>query len=152
MELTSMEVLRWCWETRIGWHYIVPRKPMQNGFIGSFNGSFRDALLNEALFSTLTEAREKIDAGKKDDNRHRPHSPLGNLAPQIHNGVRKPTTSLWTPFNTTILESLTIGAASLVHVLERLGLLMEDVSRRIVEHSETRLDAGMTDSALVDHA
>lgn len=77
-----MAVLRWCQETRIGWHYIAPGKPMQNGFIESFNGSFRDELLNETLFSTLAEAREKIGAWKEDYNRHRPHSSLGNLTPQ----------------------------------------------------------------------
>ncbi len=54
-ELTSMAVLRWCQETSVGWHYIAPGKPMQNGFVESFNGSFRDELLNETLFSTLAE-------------------------------------------------------------------------------------------------
>jgi putative transposase len=55
---------------------------MQNAFIESFNGSFRDELLNETLFSSLTEAREKITARKGDYNRQRPHSSLGNLTPQ----------------------------------------------------------------------
>ena len=55
---------------------------MQNAFIESFNGSFRDELLNETLFSSLTEAREKITAWKEDYNRNRPHSSLGNLTPQ----------------------------------------------------------------------
>ena len=81
-ELTSMAVLRWCQETQINWHYIAPGKPMQNAFVESFNGSFRDELLNETLFSSLAEAREKITAWKQDYNRHRPHSSLGNLTPQ----------------------------------------------------------------------
>ena len=81
-ELTSMVVLRWCQETRIDWHYIAPRKPMQNGFIESFNGSCRDELLNETLFSSLAEARDKITAWKEDYNRNRPHSSLGNLTPR----------------------------------------------------------------------
>ncbi len=81
-ELTSMAVLRWCQETRIDWHYIAPGKPMQNAFVESFNGSFRDELLNETLFSSLAEARDKITAWKEDYNRHRPHSSLGNLTPQ----------------------------------------------------------------------
>ncbi len=80
-ELTSMAVLRWCQETRIDWHYIAPGKPMQNAFVESFNGSFRDELLNETLFSSLAEAREKISTWKDDYNRHRPHSSLGNLTP-----------------------------------------------------------------------
>ena len=81
-ELTSMAVLRWCQETQIEWHYIAPGKPMQNAFVESFNGSFRDELLNESLFSSLAEAREKITAWKNDYNQHRPHSSLGNLTPQ----------------------------------------------------------------------
>ncbi|SFD81875.1 Integrase core domain-containing protein [Tritonibacter multivorans] len=81
-ELTSMAVLRWCQETQIEWHYIAPGKPMQNAFVESFNGSFRDELLNETLFSSLAEAREKITEWKDDYNRNRPHSSLGNLTPQ----------------------------------------------------------------------
>ena len=81
-ELTSMAVLKWCQDTGIDWHYIAPGKPMQNAFVESFNGSFRDELLNETLFSSLTEARETITAWKEDYNRHRPHSSLGNLTPK----------------------------------------------------------------------
>ena len=77
-----MAVLRWCQETRTDWHCIAPGKPMQNAFVESFNGSFRDELLNETLFSSLAEAREKITAWKDDYNRHRPHPSLGNLTPQ----------------------------------------------------------------------
>lgn len=55
---------------------------MQNGFVESFNRSFRDELLNETLFSSLAEAREKITAWKEDYNRQRPHSSLGNLTPE----------------------------------------------------------------------
>lgn len=55
---------------------------MQNSFIESFNGSFRDELLNETLFSTLAEARTQITAWKEGYNRIRPHSSLGNLTPK----------------------------------------------------------------------
>ncbi len=41
---------------------------MQNAFVELFNGSFRDQLLNETLFSSLTEAREKIVAWKEGYN------------------------------------------------------------------------------------
>lgn len=81
-ELTSMAVLRWCQETGVGWHYIAPGKPMQNGLVESFNGRLRDECLNETLFSTLTEARTKITAWKEDYNRIRPHSSPGNLTPE----------------------------------------------------------------------
>lgn len=80
-EMTSMAVLKWCQETTIEWHYIAPGKPMQNGFVESFNGSFRDECLNETLFSSLPQARQQITAWKGDYNKERPHSSLGNITP-----------------------------------------------------------------------
>lgn len=81
-EFTSMAILKWCQEANVGWHYIAPGKPMQNGFVESFNGSFRDECLNEILFSTLTDARHQIKLWKEDYNEVRPHSSLGNLTPR----------------------------------------------------------------------
>lgn len=81
-EFTSMAILRWCQEIGVGRHCIAPGKPMRNGFIESFNGSFRDELLSETLFSTLSEARAAITAWKEDYDRIRPHSSLGNLSPE----------------------------------------------------------------------
>jgi transposase InsO family protein len=46
-ELTSNAVLAWCCEIGVEWHYIAPGKPMQNGYVESFNGRMRDELLNE---------------------------------------------------------------------------------------------------------
>lgn len=81
-EFTSMAILKWCQDTNVGWHYIAPGKPMQNGFVESFNGSFRDECLNETLFSSLTEARHHISHWKEDYNVTRPHSSLGYLTPR----------------------------------------------------------------------
>ncbi len=80
-ELTSMAVLKWCQQTGIEWHYIAPGKPMQNGFVESFNGRFRDECLNETLFSNLAQARATISSWKEDDNLNRPHSALGHRSP-----------------------------------------------------------------------
>ncbi|RYE36721.1 MAG: transposase [Hyphomicrobiales bacterium] len=80
-EMTSMAILKWCQESKVEWHYIAPGKPMQNGFVESFNGSFRDECLNETLFSSLAQARAAITAWKEDYNRNRPHSSLGNITP-----------------------------------------------------------------------
>lgn len=68
-ELTSMAILKWCQDARVDCHYIAPGKPMQNGFVESFNGSFRDECLNETLFSSLAEARAQITLWKEDYNR-----------------------------------------------------------------------------------
>ena len=80
-----MAILRWCQETGVEWHYIAPGKPMQNGFVESFNGSFRDECLNETLFSTLPEARSAITAWKEDYNQ--PPTTLGRWA------ISRPTSS-----------------------------------------------------------
>jgi putative transposase len=80
-ELTSMAILKWCQQTGIEWHYIAPGKPMQNGFVESFNGRLRDECLNETLFTSLAEARSAITAWKEDYNHNRPHSALGNIPP-----------------------------------------------------------------------
>src|SRR5690606_32065907 len=60
-ELTSNAILTWADEARVGWHYIAPGKPQQNGFIESFNGRLRDELLNETLFRSLPHARTVIE-------------------------------------------------------------------------------------------
>ncbi|MFG1481177.1 IS3 family transposase [Xanthobacter sp. V4C-4] len=80
-ELTSMAVLKWCQQTGVEWHYIAPGKPMQNGFVESFNGRFRDECLNETLFSNLAQARATIGSWKEDYNLNRPHSALGHRSP-----------------------------------------------------------------------
>jgi putative transposase len=63
-----MAILKWVQDNGIDWHYIAPGKPQQNGFIESFNGKLRDECLNETLFSSLTEARETLDAWQEDYN------------------------------------------------------------------------------------
>ena len=80
-ELTSRAILRWQLETGVGWHYIQPGKPQQNGFIESFNGRLRDECLNETLFSHMREARQIIEAWRVDYNQERPHTSLNGLTP-----------------------------------------------------------------------
>src|SRR3954447_16852720 len=64
--------------------FIAPGKPMQNGFVESFNGRMRDELLNETLFFNLDDARAKITAWVLDFNTARPHSALGYLTPAAY--------------------------------------------------------------------
>lgn len=80
-ELTSNAVLAWQQERAIEWHYIMPGKPMQNGFVESFNGRLRDECLNEHLFTSLKEAREIIEEWRIDYNTNRPHTSLNGLTP-----------------------------------------------------------------------
>jgi putative transposase len=58
-----------------------PGKPVDNAFIESFNGRFRDECLNASWFRTLAEARMLINNWWTDYNEERPHSALGGLTP-----------------------------------------------------------------------
>jgi putative transposase len=60
---------------------IEPGRPMQNGYIESFNGKFRDKCLNEQWFETLSQARSVIAAWRQDYNEVRPHSSCQRMPP-----------------------------------------------------------------------
>ena len=81
-ELTSNAILTFAAERSIEWHYIAPGKPMQNGFVESFNGRMRDELLNETMFRDMAHARSTIRAWAADYNEERPHSALGYQTPR----------------------------------------------------------------------
>lgn len=81
-EFVSRAVDQWAYENGVGWHYIQPGRPMENGYVESFNGRLRDECLNENWFLDLAEAREKIEAWRQDYNRCRPHSALGYQTPE----------------------------------------------------------------------
>jgi len=80
-EFTSNAILGWAIDHQVEWHYIAPGKPMQNGFVESFNGRMRDELLNESLFLDLDHTRKLIGAWVTDYNTARPHSALGYKTP-----------------------------------------------------------------------
>ena len=80
-ELTSNAILKWQQDRKVEWHYIAPGKPMQNGFVESFNGRMRDECLNEHLFDSMRHARNLVAAWCGDFNHHRPHSSLFGMTP-----------------------------------------------------------------------
>jgi len=83
-EYTCNAMLAWCRDNAVDWHLIAPGKPMQNGFVESFNGRMRDELLNETLFFDLDDARAKLAAWVRDYNDQRPHSALGYVTPAAY--------------------------------------------------------------------
>ena len=80
-ELTSNAMLVWQEDRQVEWHYIAPGKPMQNGFVESFNGRLRDECLNEQLFIIYRQARNSIEEWRIDYNVNRPHTSLDGLTP-----------------------------------------------------------------------
>ena len=89
-EFTSNAILSWASDNRVEWHYIAPGRPMQNGYVESFNGRMRDELLNESLFIDLDQARHVIAAWVIDYNTARPHSSLGYKTPAVYAGTLAP--------------------------------------------------------------
>jgi putative transposase len=115
-ELTSNAILTWQQTTGIDWHYIAPGKPMQNGFVESFNGRLRDECLNEHMFSSLAEARQIIEAWRIDYNTNRPHTSLNGLTPsEFAARPDRGKTGTGSPY-----ERGHIGEQVSVSVLERL--------------------------------
>ena len=55
---------------------------VENAYIESFNGRFRDECLNEHWFLTMAHARRVIEHWRIEYNTERPHSSLGDLTPE----------------------------------------------------------------------
>jgi len=80
-EGTSKAMFEWSERTGVGLRFIEPGKPVQNAFVESFNGKFRDECLNLHWFRSLRHAREESGRWRHHYNTARPHSALGYLAP-----------------------------------------------------------------------
>ncbi len=72
---------QWAYDNKVEQLFIEPGKPMQNGYIESFNGRFREECLNEHWFLNLQEARAIIEEWRTVYNQRRPHSSLGYMTP-----------------------------------------------------------------------
>ena len=93
-EGTSKAMFDWSERTGVRLRFIEPHshtckacvavqldKPVQNAFVESFNGKFRDECLNLHWFRSLRHAREEIGRWRNHYNNKRPHSALGYLTP-----------------------------------------------------------------------
>lgn len=72
----------WAYQRQIHLQFSRPGKPVDNRFIESFNGRFREECLNDNWFMSLGHAREIIEAWRLDYNDSRPHSSLNDLTPK----------------------------------------------------------------------
>ena len=80
-EFTGKALDAWAYSQKVGLEFIRPGKPMENGYIESFNGKFRDECLNSHWFMSMEDARQLIEEWRCDYNEARPHSSLGQLTP-----------------------------------------------------------------------
>ena len=80
-EFIAKELRSWLSGIGVKTAYIEPGSPWENGFCESFNGTFRDNLLDGEIFYSLKEAQIIVGEWVKHYNHVRPHSALGYRPP-----------------------------------------------------------------------
>lgn len=80
-EFCSRALEAWAMSNAVQLCFIRPGRPVENGFIESFNGRLRDECLNVEWFSSLGDARQKLAKFREHYNHERPHSSLGDRTP-----------------------------------------------------------------------
>ncbi|ACO75692.1 IS1477 transposase [Laribacter hongkongensis HLHK9] len=77
-EFTSRVFMDWARRYGIQHILIPPGRPMQNGYVESFNARFCDKYLN-----ALAEARQIIADWRDDYSQVRPHGSIGRIPPAV---------------------------------------------------------------------
>ena len=80
-EFIAEKLKAWLAALNVQTQYIEPGSPWENGYCESFNGKFRDELLDGEIFMTLKEAEVVIEWWRNLYNGRRPHSSLGGRPP-----------------------------------------------------------------------
>ena len=80
-EFIADAIKKWLQERHVGTLYIEPGSPWENGYIESFNGKFRDEVLNRQVFYSVREAKVIVEDWRLEYNNHRPHSSLRYVPP-----------------------------------------------------------------------
>jgi len=80
-ELAGKALDAWAYRHGVALDFITPGKPVENAYIESFNGKFRDECLSQHWFLSLPDARFHVERYRRDDNEVRPHSALDNKPP-----------------------------------------------------------------------
>lgn len=92
-EFIAAALADWAEEKGVALEFIQPGKPMQNGFIERFNGSYRRGVLDMYVFRNLTEVREHTEQWLRDYNEDIPHDALNDLTPVEYRIFHAPETS-----------------------------------------------------------
>jgi len=80
-EFRSQALQTWATDNNITLAYSEPGKPTQNAFIESFNATFRQECLDAHWFTSIADAKEKIEYWRNDYNTERPHRSIGKQTP-----------------------------------------------------------------------
>jgi putative transposase len=80
-EFSGRVLEAWAMQNGVQLCFIRPGRPVENGFIESFNGRLRDECLNVEWFSALAQARTMLAKWRFHYNELRPHSSLADRTP-----------------------------------------------------------------------
>ena len=80
-EFTRQIMDLWAYQNGVRIDFSRPGKPTDNAYIETFNGTLRAECLDTHWFGTLAEAKESIEAWRREYNESRPHRALGERTP-----------------------------------------------------------------------
>ncbi|MGB3550709.1 MAG: integrase core domain-containing protein [Candidatus Binatus sp.] len=83
IEFASKAMDAWAYQYGVQLNFIRPGRPVENGYIESFNGRLRDECLNVEVFFALIDVRDKLERWRRDYNQVRPHGALSDSAPAV---------------------------------------------------------------------
>jgi putative transposase len=107
-EFASKAMDLWSYTNGVHLDFIRPGRPVENGYIESFNGRLRDECLNVEIFFTLADAGRKLALWLHDYNNHRPHSALADRTPAEFAAVCSGGSDLTNvPVSNLLLETVT---------------------------------------------
>ena len=125
-EFCSRALEAWVIGNNVQLCFIRPGRPVENGFIESFNGRLRDECLNVEWFVSLHDARQKLAKFREHYNHQRPHSSLADRTPaafaELHRRLaEKASTSMG---RHSRASSLSLWSARNPREIRAIGLLM----------------------------
>lgn len=80
-EFTSQVMDLWAYHHKVRIDFSRPGKPTDNAYMESFNGTLRAECLDVHWFASLAEAKQLIEAWRREYNESRPHRSLGERTP-----------------------------------------------------------------------
>ena len=103
-EFAATAVRKWLEKLEVKPTYIEPASPWENGYNESFNGKFRDEILDRELFDTLYEAQVLIERWRVHYNTKRPHSSLGYRPPAPQTILPNPSRMAYAMLQPSLME------------------------------------------------
>ncbi len=73
---------QWAYLNGVEIDFSRPGKPTDNAFIEAFNARLRAECLNASRVLSLADARDRLEAWRREYNEERPHGALRNLTPR----------------------------------------------------------------------